>query len=83
VFHARKESKNLQLFGSPEAERPDGIFWCRKEKDTGMSRKEIFWDNIYWIHLTQVRNQLGTIVNTVKIASYMKYSKFLEQPSDW
>jgi hypothetical protein len=64
--------KSLQFFGISEGERPDGIFQCRKEKDTVMYRKEIFGDNTYWIYLTLVMNQMETAVNKVKTRGFHK-----------
>ena len=62
--------KSLQFFGSSEGETPDGI--CRKEKDTVVYRKEIFWDNTYWIYLTLVRKQMETAVNKAKTREFHK-----------
>jgi hypothetical protein len=62
--HGRDE-KDMQSFVSKsEGKRPLGISSHRWE-DIRMDIKDIGWEGVDWIHLTQDRDQWRAIVNTV------------------
>jgi hypothetical protein len=53
------------LVGKPEGKRTLVRPRHRWEDNIRMDFKEIGWEGVYWIHLTQDRDQWWTVVNTV------------------
>jgi hypothetical protein len=53
------------LVGKPEAQRPLGRSRCRWEENIIMDLREIGWEGVDWMHLTQDRDQWQTLVNIV------------------
>jgi hypothetical protein len=51
--------------GKPEEKRPLGRPRCRWVDNIKMDRREIEWDGIDWIDLSQDRDQWRALVNTV------------------
>jgi hypothetical protein len=53
------------LVGKPEGKRPLERPRCRWVDNIKMDLREVGWDDMDWIDLSQDRNQLRTLVNTV------------------
>jgi hypothetical protein len=53
------------LVGKPEGKRPRGRPRRRWVDNIKMARREISWDGVAWIDLTQDRDQWRALVNTV------------------
>jgi hypothetical protein len=53
------------LVGKPEMKRPLGRPMCRWEDNIRMNLREIGWEDVDWMHLTQDRDQFRAVVNTV------------------
>jgi hypothetical protein len=53
------------LVGKPEVKRPLGRPRCRWVDNIKMNLREIGWDSMDWIDMTQDRDQWRTLVNTV------------------
>jgi hypothetical protein len=53
------------LVGKPEGKRPLGRPRRRWVDNITMDRREIGWDGVDWIELTQDRDQWSALVNTV------------------
>jgi hypothetical protein len=51
------------LFGKPDGKKLLGRPRCRWEDNIKMDHREIRWDNMDWIHLTQDRGQWMAVVN--------------------
>jgi hypothetical protein len=53
------------LVGKPEGKRPLGRPRRRWEDNIRMDLKEIAWESVDWIHLTQDMDQWWALMNTV------------------
>jgi hypothetical protein len=53
------------LIGKPEGNRPLGRLRSRWEDNIKMDFREIVWEAVGWIHLTQDTDRWHTIVNTL------------------
>jgi hypothetical protein len=53
------------LVGNPEGKRPLGRPRCRWVYNIKMDLREIGWDDMDWIELTQDRDQWRALVNTM------------------
>jgi hypothetical protein len=53
------------LVGKPEGNRPRGRRMHRWEDNIRMDVREIGWEDVDWIHLSQDRDQWRALVNTV------------------
>jgi hypothetical protein len=53
------------LVGKPEGKRPLGRQRCRWVDNIKMDLREIGWDGMDWISLSQDKNQWRAIVNTL------------------
>jgi hypothetical protein len=53
------------LVGKPEGKRPLGRPECRWYDNIKMDLREIDWNGMDWIHLTQDRDRWMALVNTV------------------
>jgi hypothetical protein len=51
--------------GKPEGKRPLGRPRRRWEDNIRMSLREVGWEGIDWVHLTQCRDQWRALVNMV------------------
>jgi hypothetical protein len=54
------------LCGESERMKPFGTPRCSWECNVKVYRKEIFWENVGWIHLAQDRKKLYFLYNAVK-----------------
>jgi len=55
------------LARKPYAKKPRGRPRRRWEGNIGMDPREIVWEVVYWIHLSQDRDWWQAVVNTVMI----------------
>jgi hypothetical protein len=53
------------LVGKPEGKRPLRRPTCRWEDNIRMDLREIGWEGVDWIHLTQDRDKWKALVNTI------------------
>jgi hypothetical protein len=53
------------LFGKPEGKRPLGRPRRRWEDKNRMDLKEIVWEGVHWMQLTQNRDRWRSLVNMV------------------
>jgi hypothetical protein len=53
------------LVGKPERKRPLGRPRCKWDDNFRMDLREIGWEGVDWIHLTQVREKWKTLVKTI------------------
>jgi hypothetical protein len=53
------------LVGKSEWKRPHGRPSCRWEENIRKDLREIWWEGVDWIHLTQDRDQWQALVNMV------------------
>jgi hypothetical protein len=60
-----KRNANRILVGKPEGKRPLGRTRRRSVYNIKMDLREIGWDGMDWIDLTQDRDQWRALVNTV------------------
>jgi hypothetical protein len=62
-----EETRNAYriLVGKPEGKRPPGRPRCRWVDNIKIDLREIGWDDVDWIDLTQDRDQWRALVNTV------------------
>jgi hypothetical protein len=51
--------------GKPEVKRPLERPTCRWEDNIRTDVREIWWEDMDWIHLVQDRNQWRALVNTI------------------
>jgi hypothetical protein len=61
------EMRNAQqiFVGKPEGKRPLVKPRCRWEDNIRMDLKELGWEDVVWIHLTQDGDQWQAVVNMV------------------
>jgi hypothetical protein len=61
-----RDAKLYKTFvGKPEGMRPTGRPRCRWEDNIRMDLREIGWEYVDWMHLTQDRDKWRAVVNTV------------------
>jgi hypothetical protein len=60
-----KRNAHRILVGKPERKRPLIRQSCRWPDNTKIDRREIGWDSMGWIDLTQDRDHWRALVNTV------------------
>jgi transcription termination factor 2 len=60
-----KRNAYMLLVGKPEGKRPLGRQRHRWVDNIRMDLGEVGWDDVDWIHLTQVRNRWRVLVNSV------------------
>jgi hypothetical protein len=53
------------LLGKPEGKRPLGRSRNRRQDNIKMALREIGWDDMYWIDLTEDWDKWSALVNTV------------------
>jgi hypothetical protein len=53
------------LSGKSEGKRPLGRHWHRWKDKVKMNLKEIGWEDLDWVHLTQDKDQWRGLMNTV------------------
>jgi len=51
--------------GKPEGKRSRGRSWRRWEDNIRIDLREIEWEDVDWMHLSQDRDQRQAVVNTV------------------
>jgi len=70
------------LIGRPEGKSP--LVWPRRtwEDNIRLDLREIRWEVVKWIHLTQDRDQWRTLVNTERTIGFHKGVEFLDYLSD-
>jgi len=50
--------------GKPEGKRPLAILWCNEEYDIKMDLKELSWEAMEWIDLSQDMDKWWTVLKT-------------------
>jgi hypothetical protein len=86
VFSTNEEKWNAYriLVGKPEGKRPRGRPRRRRVDNIKRDLREIGWDGMEWIDLTQDRDQWRALVNTVMEPSgSMKCREVLEWLHSW
>jgi hypothetical protein len=63
--NGEKRNSYRIFLGKPEGKRPLGRPKCRWVDTIKMDRKEIRWDGVDWIDMTQDRDQWRALVYTV------------------
>jgi hypothetical protein len=66
------------LVGKPEGNRPLGRPRCKWVDNIKMDLREIGWDCVDWIDLTQIRDQWRALVNMLMNLQSIKYWEVLE-----
>jgi hypothetical protein len=61
----KTRSVNKMLVGKPAEKRPLGRPRRRWEDNSNMGLWEIRWEDVYWIHLAQDRDQWRAFVNMI------------------